>query len=59
MYTVKVRKLSKQVKNAPEAKFIAHLVHTFEDGSSLKSGAWFGTDKSELTNRVLKQSGLL
>lgn len=56
MYTVKVKKLRSPVKNAPEATLIAHLVHELADGSTLTSGAWFGNDRKELEQRVLRQN---
>ena len=52
-FTVKIRKLRTPAKNAPEATLIAHLVQHFADGSSVTSGAWFGTDRAELQQRVL------
>lgn len=52
-YTVKVRKLRTPAPNARTATHIAHLVHTYPDGSQLISGAWFGNDKDELKARVL------
>jgi len=58
MYTVMVKKLSTPAKNAPTATLIAHLVHTYADGSQLISGAWFGTDRAELEQRVLRQNGI-
>ena len=49
---VLIRKLSRPASAAPTATFIARLQITYSDGSRETSGAWFGTDRAELTARV-------
>ena len=56
MHTVQIKKLRSPAKNAPAATLIAHLVHTYADGSQMISGAWFGNDRAELQQRVLRQN---
>lgn len=53
-FTVKIRKLRTPAKVAPDATLIAHLEQHFADGSTVTSGAWFGTDRAELQQRVLR-----
>ena len=50
---VKIRKLKRPVPAAPNAIFIAHLVKCHVDGATYTEGAWYGTDRLELHNRVL------